>query len=149
MLIAEDITSRFLNIIALFNGSIPLIALQMQALKVGNHTTVVFTKVIDEMPRGLVDEDEDAEAAPADRAYWEKRGSKATVQLADELLGIAREIAPSLELKYNRFYIGLSKDGQPFNIAVFRPRKTLLILRLNYQRRKNRRKNRKGGSGGP
>jgi hypothetical protein len=49
VLIAEDIISRFLNIIALFNGNIPLIALQMQAL--------VFTKVIDEMPRGLVDED--------------------------------------------------------------------------------------------
>jgi hypothetical protein len=31
------------------------------------------------------------------------------------LLGIAREFDPSLELKYNKFYIGLSKDGQPFN----------------------------------
>jgi len=62
----------------------PLIALQMQALKVGNHTTLVFTKVMDELSRGVVDEDEDAEAAPTDRSYWEKRGTKATVQLADE-----------------------------------------------------------------
>jgi hypothetical protein len=46
--------------------------------------------------------------------------------LADELLGIAREIVPSLELKYNRFYIGLSRDGQPFNIALFRPRKNTI-----------------------
>src|SRR5262249_30314017 len=114
VLVAEDITSRFLNVIALFNGTIPLIALQMQALKVGDHTTVVFTKVMDELTRGLVDEDEDAEAAPTDRAYWENRGTKATIQLADELLGIAREIDPSLELKYNKFYIGLSKQGQPF-----------------------------------
>ena len=35
VLVAEDITSRFLNVIALFNGTIPLIALQIQALKVG------------------------------------------------------------------------------------------------------------------
>src|ERR1051326_6424851 len=35
VLVAEDITSRFLNVISLFNGTIPLIALQMQALKVG------------------------------------------------------------------------------------------------------------------
>jgi hypothetical protein len=115
VLMAEDITSRFLNIVALFNGVIPFIALQMQTLKVGEHTTLVFTKVMDEMSRGLVDEDEDAEATPTDRAYWEKQGSKATVQLADELFGIVREIDPSLELKYNKFYIGLSKSGQAFN----------------------------------
>ena len=129
VLVAEDITSRFLNVISLFNGSIPLIALQMQALKVGEHTTLIFTKVLDELSRGLVEEDEDAEAAPADRAYWEKKG--ATVQLADELLGIVHEIDPSLELRYNRYYIGLSKDGQPFNFAQFRPRKSTINLEIN------------------
>ena len=43
-----------------------------------------------------------------DRAYWEKKGTKQTVQLADELLGVAREMDSSLELRYNKFYIGLS-----------------------------------------
>jgi hypothetical protein len=99
VLVAEDITSRFLNVIALFNGTIPLIALQMQALKVGDRTTVVFTKVMDELSRDVVDEDEDAEAAPTDRAYWEKRGSKGTVQLADDLLGIARGLDSSFRVK--------------------------------------------------
>ena len=79
MLVAENITSRFLNVISLFNGTIPLIAIQMQALKVGGNVTLVFTTVMDEMTRGLVDEDEDAAAAPTDRAYWEERGTKATV----------------------------------------------------------------------
>jgi predicted transport protein len=130
VLVAEDITSRFLNVIGLFNGTIPLIALQMQALKVGDHTTVVFTKVMDELSRGVVDEDEDAEAAPTDRSYWEKRGSRATVQLADDLLTIARELDQSLELKYNKFYIGLSKGGQPFNFIQFRPRKSTINLEI-------------------
>ena len=124
VLVPEDITSRFLNVIALFNGTIPLIAVQMQALKVGDYTTVVFTRVMDELSRGVVDEDEDAEAAPADRSYWEKRRYKATVQLADDLLGIAWELNSSfLELKYNRFYIGLSKDGRPFNFVLFHPQR--------------------------
>src|SRR5215471_10331159 len=57
VLVAEDITSRFLNVVALFNGTIPLIAMQMQALKVGDHITLIFTKVMDELSRGLVDED--------------------------------------------------------------------------------------------
>ncbi|MGY2931848.1 hypothetical protein ACVWZ6_001450 [Bradyrhizobium sp. GM6.1] len=123
VLVAEDITSRFLNVVSLFNGFIPLIALQMQALKVGQHTTLVFTKVMDELSRGPVDEDEDAAATPTDRPYWENKGTKATVQLADELLSIVREIDQSLELKYNKIYIGLSRAGQPFNFVIFRPKK--------------------------
>ncbi|MCK1523045.1 hypothetical protein [Bradyrhizobium sp. 17] len=123
VLVAEDITSRFLNVVSLFNGFIPLIALQMQALQVGQHTTLVFTKVMDELSRGPVDEDEDAAATPTDRPYWENKGTKATVQLADELLSIAREIDQSLELKYNKIYIGLSRAGQPFNFVIFRPKK--------------------------
>jgi hypothetical protein len=134
VLIAEDITSRFLNVVSLFNGTIPLIAIQMQALKIGSNVTLVFTKVMDEMARGVVDEDEDAEAAPTDRAYWEDRGTKQTVHLADELLAIARESDPSLELKYNKFYIGLSKDGQPHNFAVFRPRKGSIVIELKIAR---------------
>src|SRR6202035_3730526 len=31
VLIAEDVTSRFLNVVSLFNGTIPLIAIQMRA----------------------------------------------------------------------------------------------------------------------
>lgn len=130
VIIAEDITSRFLNVISLFNGTIPLIAIQMRALRIGENVTLVFTTVMDEMTRGLVDEDEDAEAAPTDRAYWEQRATKATVGLADDLLGTVRQFDPSLELKYNKFYIGLSRDGQPYNFVTFRPKKSHLNLEL-------------------
>jgi len=130
VIVAEDITSRFLNVISLFNGTIPLIAIQMRALRIGENVTLVFTTVMDELTRGLVDEDEDAEAAPTDRDYWEKRATKATVSLADSLLDVVKEFDPSLELKYNKFYIGLSRDGQPFNFVTFRPKKSHLNLEL-------------------
>ena len=131
VLIAEDITSRFLNVVSLFNGTIPLIAIQMQALKIGDSITLVFTTVMDELSRGYIDEDEDAEAAPTDRGYWEKRGSKATLGVADELLTVLKELDPSLEFKYNKFYIGLSKDGRPYNFVTFAPKKTSSTLTLN------------------
>jgi RecB family endonuclease NucS len=35
VIVAEDITSRFLNVLGLFSGSIPLVAIQMSALRVG------------------------------------------------------------------------------------------------------------------
>lgn len=128
VLIAEDITSRFLNVISLFNGTIPLIAIQMQALKIADHLTLTFATVVDELTRGLVDEDEDAEAAPADRAYWEAKASRDTLQSVDRLLELVREIDPALDLKFNKFYIGLARAGQAFNFVTFRPRKNHLLL---------------------
>lgn len=134
VIVAEDITTRFLNVISLFNGSVPLIAIQMQLLKIGNHTTLVFTTVLNEMTRGPVDEDEDAQSAPADRAYWETKGSKATVALADDLLKLLKEIDGSLELKYNKVYIGLARDRQPCNFISMEPRKTHINLKIKLPR---------------
>lgn len=134
VIIAEDVTSRFLNVISLFNGTIPLIAIQMQALRIGENITLVFTTVMDELSRGLVEEDEDADAAPTDRAYWEKGATKTTVALADEILEIINLFDPSLDLKYNKFYIGLSREGQPFNFVTIRPKKNYLNLDLKIPR---------------
>ncbi len=76
VIVAEDITSRFLNVIQLFNGSIPLIALKMTAYKIGDDYALTFVKVMDEMSLGLVGDDEKL-AEPTDRSYWEtKRGTK-------------------------------------------------------------------------
>jgi hypothetical protein len=122
VLVAEDITSRFLNVIGLFNGFIPLIALQMSALKFGDQISLVFTKVVDALALGMPDEDEDVQAV-TDRSYWENRGTKETVALADEMLALVKTFAPELELKYNKFYIGLAKHGQPNNFVVFRAKK--------------------------
>lgn len=99
----------------------------MQAIKVGEEITLVFTKVIDELTRGVVDEDEDAAAAPTDRNYWVVvKGSEATVKMADKMLELVHEIAPHLQLKYNKFYIGLAQDGQPNNFVSFRPKRSHL-----------------------
>jgi hypothetical protein len=124
VIIAEDITSRFLNVIGLFNGSIPLIALQMAALKFGDQITLVFTKVVDAVSLGLDDEEEEVQAA-TDRNFWEtERGTKETVAVADDMLELIHTFAPHLELKYNKFYIGLAKDGQSNNFAIFFPKKS-------------------------
>jgi hypothetical protein len=43
------------------------------------------------------------------------------VVIADQLLGIVREFDPSLAMKYNKFYIGLAKDGRANKFVTFRP----------------------------
>jgi len=125
VIVAEDITSRFLNVISLFNGIIPLIAIQMRALRSEDKVGLVFTTVVDQLSLGLVDEDEEGQEL-TDRAYWESRGSQKTVELADQLLELAKVHDPALELKYNKFYIGLAKSGQPCNFVVFRPKKSFI-----------------------
>lgn len=127
VIVAEEITGRFVNVLQLFNGSIPIVAIQMTALKVEDGATLLFTTVLDEMTRGLVDEDE-AVRESTDRAYWEQRGTKTSLAVVDELLGLVREVRPKVDLKYNKFYIGLAEDNEPNNFVYFRPRKEFVIL---------------------
>ncbi len=129
VLVAEDITTRFHNVISLFNGNIPIIAIQMNAFKLGDEIGLVFTTVLDEVTLGFVDDDEEIKET-TNRDYWIERGTEKTVKMADDLLSIINEFCSGYELKYNKFYIGLSKDGQPNNFAVFRPRKKGVNLEI-------------------
>jgi hypothetical protein len=127
VIVAEDITSRFLNVISLFNGIIPLIAIQMNALATEDKVGLHFTMVMNLLKLGLVDEDEEIREV-TDRSYWEKRGSKKTVAMIDESLVLLHKLDPTLELKYNKFYVGLARHGEPDNFVVFRPKKDWLLL---------------------
>lgn len=130
VIVAEDVTSRFLNVISLFNGFIPLIAIKLQAIRVANEVGLIFTKVLDELPLGLLEDDEEVQE-PTNRSYWEAKGSPETVKLADRMLGMIHEFAPGYELKYNKHYIGLAQNGQANNFVAFRPQKKAIRFELN------------------
>ena len=115
------------------NGSIPLVAIQMSAIRLGVSVSLICSKVLDEMRLGLVDEDEEVQAV-TDRSYWEARASKHTLAMADEMLEVVRAFDPELELKYNKFYIGLAKGGRPNNFVIFRPKKDWLRLEVRLDR---------------
>ena len=132
VIIAEEITARFFNVISLFNGFIPIIAIQMSAIAVGDDgVTLVFTRVLD---RTVLGTDEEDEGSPTDRKYWEARATPETVALADGVLDLVRAHDAQAELKYNKFYIGLARNGSPFNYVTMRPRKKKLNLSLRIPR---------------
>ncbi len=125
VIIAEEITSRFLNVISLFNGHIPLIAIQVNAYKVEDQYFLTFTTVLDEMQLGFTEEDEAIYEA-ADRSYWEvQRGTKETVKIVDQVLALIADVAPGYTLKYNKFYIGLEAHGQTDNFVIFKPQRNI------------------------
>ena len=129
IIIAEDITSRFLNVISLFNGSIPLMAIQVCAIETAEGVGLHFTKVLDVQQLGLVDEDEEV-AEVTNRDYWLKRGTPKTVAMADKLLSYIHEFDPDAELNYNKFYIGLKINSRSKNYAIFRPKKNFIGLEI-------------------
>ena len=95
--------------------------------------TLVCTTVLDQRVMGVIGEEEE-EQEVTDRAYWEKRGTSATVKMADGVLQIIKTFDESFELKYNKFYIGTAKDGQPFNFVVFRAQKQALRVEPRLKR---------------
>ena len=126
VIVAEDVTSRFLNVISLFNGFIPIIAIQMKAFRLENSITLVFTKVMDAVQLGL-EEDEESQIV-TDRNYWESRALKKYIQMMDRVASWLKEIDGRIELKYNKFYVGLARDGIVNNFVSMKPKKTLFNL---------------------
>lgn len=126
VIVAEEITGRFMNVISLFNGAIPLIALQMSAFKAGNDISLTFTKVIDRIDYG---DDEEDEIEVKDRNYWETTASTPKIlKQVDAVFEFVKELAPGYALKYNKFYIGLEKEGVVKNFVSFRPKKSFFYL---------------------
>lgn len=121
VIIAEEITARFFNVISLFNGFIPIIAIQMSAIELGEAVTLVFTTVLGRITLGVEEDEEKDEAA--DRSYWLSRASTETLAITDNLLALAQDVDPGVALKYNKHYIGLAHNGVANNYVVFRPRR--------------------------
>ena len=127
VLVAEEITTRFLNVISLFNQVIPLIAIQMNAIQIDDKLTLQFTKVLDWLPPGTDQEEEElSEREITDRAYWDKRGTAITIGMADECLKILKGINSSLIFNYTKYYVGLAENNRVNNFIQFRPKKKFL-----------------------
>jgi len=131
VIVAEDITSRFLNVIGLFNGAIPLIAVQIQGVEVNGAFTLIATTVVDLVTLGTEDEDV---GETVDRSYWERKASPDTLAMTDQLLSIVRDVEPGLALKYNKYYVGIASQGVARNFVTFEPRKQHVIVRFKMSR---------------
>jgi hypothetical protein len=128
VIVAEDITTRFLNVIQLFSGSIPMIAMQVNCIKVGDAITLNFIKVLDSRQLREDETSSDAEG-PTTPDYWEKRVGVGILSIAEESLKVINKFATrSRSLKFNKGYIGLTENGQPNNCVYFIPKKAFMRI---------------------
>ena len=133
VIVAEEITSRFFNVISLFNSAIPLIAFKMTAIDNPDGSIgLLFTKVLDLAPSSQLVEDEPTEQT--DRNYWEKQSSKKVLQDIDYVLGLIQSFEPKAQLSYNKIYLGIWVNGRANNFVIFRPRRNFFILDIKLER---------------
>ena len=130
VIIAEDITTRFLNVISLFNKSIPLIAIQINAIEVNGDLALTAVKVLDIAQNIGWEDDNTSSRIITDRAYWEKKATPITVKFADAFLNYVKATTKdeTLELKYNKHYVGMARNGIADNFVHFRPRKQGMLV---------------------
>jgi len=128
VLVAEDVTNRFVSLLALFAGTIPLIVIQLNALRIGDTVALNFVRVLDQ--RSLRRDDlADATSSPADRGYWVERASEPVVALAEEFVEVINQKAdPAQKINFNKHYIGLTDGVRSRNFVHFRPRKKHMLL---------------------
>jgi len=116
VIVAEEITSRFFNVIRLLNRAVPIIALQLNAFQFGENVVLHFTKVLDVFE--TLDDEEDAPAEQVDRRYWEKRVGPTSLTVVDELIAMV----PQARVTYNKYHIALGTVG--YNFCWLHPRRT-------------------------
>lgn len=126
VIVAEDITTRFFNVISLFNGQIPIIAIQINLLDVGGNLTLHASTILDLIPRI---EDEETEIQSTDRDYWNQRVGK-SMESVDKLFEIICEIDTNLDLTYRSAYCGLARNGVADNYLIIKPRKNFVSLQI-------------------
>ena len=131
VLVAEQVTARFLNVISLFAGSLPIIAIQLNALRVNNLILLDFVKVLDQRQ---LREDDAVEAGAiepdVDRSTWEARVGASMMKACDRIAQIANEIDPHLGLKYKKRKVALSVPGSFFNMLALWPKKNFIRVRF-------------------
>ncbi len=122
VIVAEDITTRFLNVISLMSGSIQLIAIQLDALRFNENVLLNFVQVLD-LPELREDDEDDDGGGTVNRVYWEEKAGPTLMRMCDEVLALINKTAPSpAELNYRRGYIGLRTNGVVRNRVHMSPK---------------------------
>ncbi|XHC25115.1 MAG: hypothetical protein ACFHWZ_06890 [Phycisphaerales bacterium] len=135
VIIAEDITTRFLNVMSLMTGSIPMVAIQLDALEVGEHLVLNFVQVLDltELRADDVAE-EDSGGGNVERAYWDNKAGKTLMKVCDQILDLVRTHAVSTpEFNYLRHYMGLRSNGVVRNALSLSPKPTKKFVNVSFK----------------
>ena len=118
VLIAEEITKRFFNVVWLLSRSIPIIAIKLDAREVDGKLALSFIKVLDlyESP-----ESEESISSSVTAQSWIEYSSKESYDVFEKFVRLLSASGRSPRITYNVDHIAVG--GQRKNFAWFRPTK--------------------------
>ena len=96
VIVAEEITNRFFNVISLLNKAVPIIAIQLNAFLFNSKLTLNFVKMLD-----VMEEAEEEPGEQVDRKYWESRASEKFLAIMDKIIAYIPKDAGEARVKYN------------------------------------------------
>lgn len=136
IIVAEQITSRFFNVIRLLNRAVPIIAIQLSAFQleegtIGLHSTTVLNVTEETADPDFVDQ-----AERTDRSYWLRKVDAKSLAIVDQILSSLRSDGIEPRLTYNRHHIALGTTG--YNFCWFHPRKTAGHCHIEFRAGENR-----------
>jgi hypothetical protein len=127
VVVAEEITNRFFNIISLLNQAVPLIAIQLSAFELDAKIVLHFTTVLD-LPEPESDE-QGLGSEKVDRLYWEKRSNPASLRIVDRMLSLVPSAPGPARVTYNKYHIAVGTTAQ--NFLWLHPRKNASHLHMH------------------
>ena len=131
VIVAEEITGRFFNVIGLFNRHIPIIAVQMEAYDLGDDEVLLtFATVLDHV--AAMPDDVESAVPAWNRSYWDEQSTPEVIEVMDGMFELLRNIDGSVTPKYNKYYVGVRTGRHVTNFVSFTPqqRKVLVSIRL-------------------
>jgi len=108
VLIAESFDRRYFNVIQLLSLTVPMIAIQVDLLEVGDEKILNFTKILD-----VYVEPEEEESKQVTETTWSDKASW-TLDAAKKHLEILSESEKNIELKFTQSYISIVINGKNY-----------------------------------
>ncbi|HXE89712.1 MAG TPA: hypothetical protein VNK82_01980 [Terriglobales bacterium] len=128
VIVAEEITNRFFNVIWLLNRSIPIIAIKLNALIIDGKMTLCFTKVLDifETPEGR----DPVQPQAATRQEWVDYSAPESIAVFDKCIELMSQNGRAPRVTYNAGHIAVG--GLKKNCAWFYPRRKKVHCKVEF-----------------
>ena len=128
VIVAEEVTARFFNVIRLLNRAVPIVALQLSAFRFGDEVVLHFTRVLDTYQFGDPEEEEEGESA--DRGYWERKSRPESLAVVEAVRSLIQTNKGEPRITYNKYH-ALGTTG--YNFCWFYPRKAASHCWVNFK----------------
>lgn len=105
VLVAEQVTRRFFNVIHILSHSIPIIAIQASLIESNGNRSLFFTKVLDTFEE--IDDGTSVDEVEVNPDFWDKK-AKWTLDAVKKLLAVVTPVLGLAELGYVKSYVAIN-----------------------------------------